>query len=100
MSRIGRTPIPIPSGVELNVDANHVTVKGPRGELSRDVHPSMELVRVDGTLEVRRPTESRQHRSLHGLTRTLVANMVTGVTQGFEKTLGGGGGGGRGAERG
>jgi large subunit ribosomal protein L6 len=87
MSRIGRTPIPIPSGVELNVDANHVTVKGPRGELSRDFHPSMELVRVDGTLEVRRPTESRQHRSLHGLTRTLVANMVTGVTQGFEKTL-------------
>jgi large subunit ribosomal protein L6 len=87
MSRIGRTPIPIPSGVELNIDANRVTVKGPRGQLSRELHPDMELVRVDGTLEVRRPSESRQHRSLHGLTRTLVANMVTGVTQGFEKTL-------------
>jgi large subunit ribosomal protein L6 len=87
MSRIGRTPIPIPSGVELNIDANRVTVKGPKGQLSREIHPDMELVRVDGTLEVRRPTESRQHRSLHGLTRTLVANMITGVTQGFEKTL-------------
>src|SRR5919201_1822104 len=87
MSRIGRTPIPIPSGVELTIDANRVTVKGPKGQLSREIHPEMELVRVDGTLEVRRPTESRQHRSLHGLTRTLVANMVTGVTEGFQKTL-------------
>ena len=87
MSRIGRTPIPIPSGVDLSVDANRVTVKGPKGQLSREIHPDMELVRDNGTLEVRRPTESRQHRSLHGLTRTLVANMVTGVTQGFEKTL-------------
>jgi large subunit ribosomal protein L6 len=87
VSRIGRTPIPIPSGVELNIDANRVTVKGPRGQLSRVLHPDMELVREDGTLEVHRPTESRQHRSLHGLTRTLVANMVTGVTQGYEKTL-------------
>ena len=87
MSRIGRTPIPIPSGVELTIDANRVTVKGPKGELSREIHPDMELVRENGTLEVRRPTESRQHRSLHGLTRTLVANMVTGVTSGFEKTL-------------
>ena len=87
MSRIGRTPIPIPNGVELSIDANRVTVKGPRGQLSRELHPEMELVPVDGTLEVRRPSESRQHRSLHGLTRTLVANMVAGVTQGFEKTL-------------
>ena len=87
MSRIGRTPIPIPIGVELSIDANRVTVKGPKGQLSREIHPDMELVRENGTLEVRRPTESRQHRSLHGLTRTLVANMVTGVTQGFEKTL-------------
>ncbi len=87
MSRIGRTPIPIPSGVELDVDANRVTVRGPKGQLSRELHPDMQLVRENGTLEVHRPTESRQHRSLHGLTRTLVANMVTGVTEGFSKTL-------------
>jgi len=87
MSRIGRTPITIPSGVDLQVDGAHVSVRGPRGQLSRDIHPDMELVRENGTLEVRRPSESRQHRSLHGLTRTLVANMVTGVTEGFQKTL-------------
>src|SRR5438270_3646109 len=87
MSRIGRTPIPIPSGVELTIDGVHVAVKGPKGQLERDVHPAMELVRENGTLEVRRPSESRTHKQLHGLTRTLIANMVTGVTTGFEKTL-------------
>src|SRR5438105_4224811 len=87
MSRIGRAPIPIPAGVELNVDGPRVSVKGPKGSLSRELHPDMELVRENGTLEVRRPSESRQHRSLHGLTRTLVNNMVVGVTEGFQKTL-------------
>jgi large subunit ribosomal protein L6 len=87
MSRIGRAPITIPSGVELNVEGPRVSVKGPKGALSRELHPDMELVRENGTLEVRRPTESRQHRSLHGLTRTLVNNMVVGVTEGFQKTL-------------
>src|SRR5438552_11472230 len=87
MSRIGRTPIPIPSGVEINLEGVHVSVKGPKGQLERDLHPDMQIVREDGTLEVRRPTESRTHKQLHGLTRTLVANMVTGVTAGFEKTL-------------
>jgi large subunit ribosomal protein L6 len=87
MSRIGRAPIPIPDGVQLSIEGPHLSVKGPKGELSRDLHPEMELVRENGTLEVRRPTESRTHKQLHGLTRTLVANMVTGVTAGFEKTL-------------
>jgi|SRR5579884_15540 large subunit ribosomal protein L6 len=87
MSRIGRAPIPIPSGVELTIDGSHVAVKGPKGTLERDVHPEMQLVRENGTLEVRRPTESLKHKQLHGLTRTLLANMVTGVTSGFEKTL-------------
>ncbi|HZQ98495.1 MAG TPA: 50S ribosomal protein L6 [Chloroflexota bacterium] len=87
MSRIGRAPIPIPSGVELTIDGSHVAVKGPKGTLERDVHPDMQLVRENGTLEVRRPTESLKHKQLHGLTRTLLANMVTGVTSGFEKTL-------------
>jgi large subunit ribosomal protein L6 len=87
MSRIGRAPIPIPSGVELTIDGPRVAVKGPKGQLSRELHPDMEFVREDGTLEVRRPSESRTHKQLHGLTRTLVANMVTGVTAGFEKTL-------------
>jgi large subunit ribosomal protein L6 len=87
MSRIGRTPIPLPAGVDLTVDGARVSVKGPKGQLSREIHPDMQLVREDGTLEVQRPSESRQHKSLHGLTRTLVANMVTGVTDGFAKTL-------------
>jgi large subunit ribosomal protein L6 len=87
MSRIGRTPIPVPAGVDLTVDGARVSVKGPKGQLSREIHPDMQLVREDGTLEVQRPSESRQHKSLHGLTRTLVANMVTGVTDGFAKTL-------------
>ena len=87
MSRIGRAPIPLPDGVELTCDAAVVTVKGPRGELSQRV-PHEVLVEVgDGVIEVKRPTDSAQHRSLHGLTRTLIANMVEGVTRGFEKRL-------------
>ena len=73
--------------MELTIDGSHVAVKGPKGTLERDVHPEMQLVRENGTLEVRRPTESLKHKQLHGLTRTLLANMVTGVTSGFEKTL-------------
>src|SRR5579884_2185204 len=87
MSRIGRMPIPIPDGVELTVDGASVSVKGPKGQLSRTVPADMQLVRENGTLEVRRPSEERRHKQLHGLTRTLVANMVEGVTKGFEKTL-------------
>jgi large subunit ribosomal protein L6 len=87
MSRIGRSPIPIPAGVELVIDGARVSVKGPKGQLSRELHPDMQLVRENGTLEVRRPSDGREHRSLHGLTRTLIANMVTGVTTGFQKTL-------------
>jgi len=87
MSRIGRQPIAIPSGVELAVDGSRVSVKGPRGALQRNVHPEMRVVVDDGTARVERPSDERQHRSLHGLTRTLVANMVEGVTNGYEKRL-------------
>ncbi|HTW11606.1 MAG TPA: 50S ribosomal protein L6 [Solirubrobacteraceae bacterium] len=93
MSRIGRQPIPLPSGVTVTVEPELVTVKGPKGELSerisRDI--SVEQTAIDGgdgqQLVVSRPTDRGEHRALHGLTRTLVANMVTGVTAGFEKSL-------------
>lgn len=87
MSRIGRKPVPIPSGVAVTIDGPRVTVKGPRGELTRAFHPDMAIAMDDGTLVVSRPSDARQHRALHGLTRALLANMVTGVTQGFRKTL-------------
>ena len=87
MSRIGRQPIAIPNGVEFAVDGAHVSVKGPRGSLERDVHPDMRLLVEDGAARVERPSDERLHRSLHGLTRTLVANMVEGVTNGYEKRL-------------
>jgi large subunit ribosomal protein L6 len=87
MSRIGRQPIPIPAGVTLDVDGNRVVVKGPKGTLERDLPADMNLVRDNGTLRVERPSEAKQHKALHGLTRTLVANMVTGVTDGFQKRL-------------
>lgn len=80
-------PIPLPSGVEIKMDGTHVTVKGPKGTLERDLHPDMMLKVEDGTLTVERPSDSRDHRSLHGLTRSLVANMVTGVTTGFTRAL-------------
>ena len=88
MSRIGRAPITIPAGVEVNVDANnHITVKGPKGTLERTLVPSM-IIEVEGNvLTVKRPDDTKENRSLHGLTRTLVDNMVTGVTKGFEKKL-------------
>ena len=88
MSRIGRQPIEIPSGVDVQVgDDALVTVKGPRGTLSRRLHPEMRIVREENVLRVERPSDESFHRSLHGLTRTLVANMVEGVTRGYEKRL-------------
>ena len=87
MSRIGRMPITIPEGVTVNKEGNVVTVKGPKGELSRELHKDM-IVEIEGNqILVKRPSDEKIHRSLHGLTRTLIANMVTGVTQGFTKTL-------------
>ena len=87
MSRVGKVPITIPSGVEVQVKGAHITVKGPKGELSRDLIPEMKLNLSDGVLTVERPSDNPRHRSAHGLTRTLIANMVTGVSEGFAKTL-------------
>jgi large subunit ribosomal protein L6 len=87
MSRIGRLPIPVPSGVDVTIDGRNVTVKGPKGTLSRVLHPDMTVSREDGTLVVTRPTEQKTHKQLHGLTRTLVNNMVVGVTDGYRKGL-------------
>ncbi|MBA3235784.1 MAG: 50S ribosomal protein L6 [Chloroflexi bacterium] len=87
MSRIGRLPITVPSGVDVTIDGRNVTVKGPKGTLSRALHPDMTLSREDETLVVTRPTEQKTHRQLHGLTRTLVNNMVVGVTDGYRKGL-------------
>jgi large subunit ribosomal protein L6 len=87
MSRIGKLPIPVPSGVNVEVQNNHVTVEGPRGKLERGM-PSQITISVEGgTIVCQRPSDGREHRSLHGLTRTLVANMVTGVSAGFRKEL-------------
>jgi large subunit ribosomal protein L6 len=87
MSRIGRAPIPVPDGVEVTVDGGHITVKGPRGTLERDLHPDITVRQDDGVLVVERPDDERRHRALHGLTRSLVNNMVVGVTQGFQRDL-------------
>jgi large subunit ribosomal protein L6 len=88
MSRIGKLPIPVPSGVDVSLDERVVTVKGPKGTLSHTVAAPITVDRSDdGTLAVTRPDDERESRSLHGLTRTLIANMVTGVTDGYEKRL-------------
>jgi large subunit ribosomal protein L6 len=87
MSRIGKKPIPVPDGVTVSVGPGRVTVNGPRGELNQAFNPAIEIVEEDGRLTVRRPTDRGEHRALHGLTRSLVANMVEGVTEGFEKRL-------------
>ena len=88
MSRIGKQPVEIPSGVEVDVDdANLVTVRGPRGELSQTMHPTMRIRTEEGAVRVERPDDVGFSRSLHGLTRSLIANMVEGVTKGFEKHL-------------
>jgi large subunit ribosomal protein L6 len=88
MSRIGRKPIAIPSGVNVNIaEGNFITIKGPKGELSYAAPSSLGIELTDGTLVVTRPDDARQNRSLHGLSRTLIGNMVTGVTEGFRKNL-------------
>jgi large subunit ribosomal protein L6 len=87
MSRIGKKPIDVPAGVLVSVDPGRVTVSGPKGELRQVVPARMKIVEEEGTILVSRPTERGEDRALHGLTRTLIANMVEGVTQGFEKKL-------------
>lgn len=87
MSRIGRKPIPVPSGVDVNIRPGEVSVKGPRGELSERIPHDITVVQEGEEILVTRPTDRGEHRSLHGLSRTLVANMVEGVTTGFQKTL-------------
>jgi large subunit ribosomal protein L6 len=87
MSRVGRLPIPIPSGVEVTFEGQHARVKGPRGQLEHDVHPTITASLDEGTLIVTRPSNAPTHRALHGLTRALLANMVTGVSEGFRKSL-------------
>jgi large subunit ribosomal protein L6 len=87
VSRIGKQPIPVPAGVDVKIDGTTVTVKGPKGELSQVVSDILSVTTEEGALVVARPDDSRTARSLHGLTRSLLANMVTGVSQGFEKNL-------------
>jgi large subunit ribosomal protein L6 len=87
MSRIGRQPITVPAGVTISIEPDRVTVNGPRGELSEHIHRDMQIEHTDDQLLVKRPTDRGEHRALHGLTRSLIANMVQGVTDGFEKRL-------------
>ena len=87
MSRIGKLPISVPSGVDVAIDERMVTVKGPKGTLSHAVASPITVEKSDGVLEVKRPDDERESRSLHGLTRTLISNMVVGVTEGYEKKL-------------
>ncbi|WP_250443602.1 50S ribosomal protein L6 [Actinotalea sp. C106] len=87
MSRIGKVPVPVPTGVDVTIDGAAVTVKGPKGQLSHTIPAPITVVQEDGTLVVARPDDERASRSLHGLTRTLLANLVTGVTAGYEKKL-------------
>jgi large subunit ribosomal protein L6 len=87
MSRIGKRPIPVPAGVTVTIDGNHVKVKGPKGELSRTLHADMIVKQEGGEVTVSRPSDEQNHKALHGLSRTLVANMVEGVTTGFKKVL-------------
>lgn len=87
MSRIGRKPIAVPAGVDVKLDGQHITVKGPKTSLEMDIHPDM-IVKVDGAvITVERPSDVKEHRALHGLTRSLINNMVIGVTDGFERKL-------------
>ncbi|MFD2082273.1 large subunit ribosomal protein L6 [Actinopolymorpha cephalotaxi] len=87
MSRIGKLPIPVPSGVDVAIDGQTVTVKGPKGTLAHTVSVPITVVQDDGQLEVRRPNDERKNKELHGLSRTLVSNMIVGVTQGYERKL-------------
>ncbi len=87
MSRIGGRPVAVPKGVDVLIDGRTVQVKGPKGTLSLSVHSDVRVEMADGTVKVSRPSDEKRHRSLHGLTRTLIDNMVTGVTQGFSRKL-------------
>jgi len=87
MSRIGKLPIPVPAGVEVKIDGTCITVKGPKGQLTRNLHKDMNVQLENGVITVTRPSDEKEHKALHGLTRTLVANMVKGVTTGYEKSL-------------
>ncbi len=87
MSRIGKAPITVPAGVTVTIDGNNIRVKGPRGELSRSVPAAMTVAQENGVVTVTRPSDENEHRALHGLTRSLVNNMVEGVTKGFQKQL-------------
>ena len=87
MSRIGKNPVAVPSGVSITVDGNTVTVKGPKGELTRTIPADMQISQENGSITVNRPSDDPKHKALHGLSRTLIANMVEGVTKGFSKQL-------------
>lgn len=87
MSRIGKKPVDVPAGVEVKLNRNNISVKGPKGQLARELHPKMIVRQEEGKVVVERPSDQKLYRSLHGLTRTLVSNMVAGVTQGFERVL-------------
>ncbi len=87
MSRIGRLPIALPPGVKVEIKVNEVAVTGPKGKMTRTFHPDMKITQEDGKVIVTRPDDEREHRALHGLTRALLANMVAGVSAGFEKNL-------------
>ncbi len=87
MSRIGKKPIDLPDKVDVMIDGQHVTVKGPKGQLSHSVHPEISVERDNGSIVVKRPSDESRHRALHGLTRALLANMVMGVSEGFRRTL-------------
>jgi large subunit ribosomal protein L6 len=87
MSRIGKHPVAVPNGVTVTVEGNTLKVKGPRGELSRTFHPDMKVTVENGNITVERPSEDAKHKALHGLSRTLVSNMVEGVTKGYQKQL-------------
>ncbi|GAE46807.1 LSU ribosomal protein L6p [Mesobacillus boroniphilus JCM 21738] len=87
MSRVGKKPIEIPAGVTVTLDNNHVTVKGPKGELSRTFHSDIEIKVEENVINISRPTDNKEHRALHGTTRAVLANMVEGVSKGFERGL-------------
>ncbi len=87
MSRIGRKPIQVPNGVDVNLDNNTITVKGPKGTLSRELHKDMKVTVESNVITIERPSDQKLHRSLHGTTRSVVANMVSGVTEGYSKNL-------------
>lgn len=87
MSRVGKLPVQIPDGVEVKIEGNKAIVKGPKGQLEKEMHPDMDIKIEDGSIIVTRPSDKKEHRALHGLTRALLNNMVVGVTKGFEKAL-------------